>query len=498
MALNPKKIYEDLESEKIDKLTAVDLLIYLIGNSENVEIREESIKIFHKLGIKNDKVFSVLEDVLVSDPNMEIRELSIQCLKDLFKEKAISPLKWALDHEKTWQLLLYIVSTIHDLNSHNTKSLFIDKIKRLNNYKFIKSLTDLIKNEEIQLLGLSKLAEIVKNYIIINYIEETIKEVEYEVFEGLVVELNLAYASDNTYGWKILKYLSEFIGAMGNLTRLELKSNKLGKIPDSIFSLTSITYLDLSYNNINEIPNLFTNKLSLKHLNLGYNQITEIPPSIGSLKNIELLDLNHNKLKSIPSTIGNLTSLKHLNLHGNQVISLPSSLKELKALEVLNLGLNPLSNVPEWLKNLKSLKKLSLGGNKSLPKIEEWIGFLPPLFELNLYDNDIDLLPESFGSLESLEVLIIPNNHISVLPDSFQKLTSLKKLDLSWNNIIDLPDWIESFTSLEELNLRGNKLSKLSKSIYSLPSLRVLNITLNKNIIYPPKDLEKKKMQIIY
>ncbi|MHA1987238.1 MAG: leucine-rich repeat domain-containing protein [Promethearchaeota archaeon] len=498
MSSNPKKIYEDLERKKIDKLTAVDLLIYLISNNDSIEIREESIKFLKEIGIKNDKVFSVFEDILVSDPNLEIRELGVQCLKELFQEKALIPLKWALDHEKSWQLLLYIVSSIKDINNHSVKSIFIDKIKRLNNYKFIKSLTGLIKNKEIQNIDLSKLVDIIKNYIIINYIEETLKDVKYSVIDGLIVDLDLAFTSDDVYGWKILKYLSEFISVMGNLNKLELNSNKLGKIPDSIFTLNTITYLDLSYNNLNELQDLFKNMQSLEYLNLGYNQVFEIPQSIGLLKNLKLLDLNHNKLKSLPSSIGKLSSLVNLNLHGNQITSLPQSLKELKTLEVLNVGLNQLSNVPKWLGNLKSLKKLSLGGNKSLFKVEEWVDFLPSIIELNLYDNNIELLPDSFGTLDSLKILIIPNNQISTLPSSFQKLNSLKKLDLSWNTIQDLPDWIDSFKSLEELNLRGNNLSQLPKSIYSLPSLRVLNISLNKNIIYPPKDLEKKNLQIIY
>jgi Leucine-rich repeat (LRR) protein len=495
MSSNPKEIYEDLKREKIDKSTAVDLLIYLIGNNDNFEIREESIKILQRIGIKHEKIFTVFENVLISDPIPEIRKLGAQSLKELFREKALSPLKWALEHEKSWELLLYIVSTLYELNA---KSFFIDKIKRLNNYKFIKSLTHLIENEEIQNLDISKLVEIIKNYITINYIEETLKEVEYKVLDGLVVDLDLDFISNDTYGWKILKYLSEFISVMGNLNKLRLKSNKIGKIPDSIFSLNSITYLDLSHNNLNELQDLFKNLKSLKHLNLGYNQISKIPPSIGSIKNLKLLDLKHNNLKSLPSSIGNLIFLETLNLQGNQITTLPPTLKELKALEVLNVGLNQLSNVPKWLGNLKSLKKLCLGGNKSLSKAEEWVEFLPSIIELNLYDNDIELLSESFGALDSLEVLILPNNQISTLPDSFQKLISLKKLDLSWNNILDLPDWIDSFTSLEELNLRGNNLSELPKSIYSLPLLKVLNVTLNKNIIYPPKDLKKKGLQIIY
>jgi Leucine-rich repeat (LRR) protein len=498
MSSNPKEIYEDLKRGKIDKFTAVDLLIYLIGNNDNFEIREESINILRRIGIRNDKVFSVLENVILSDPIPEIRELGIQCLRELFEEKALTPLKWALDHEKSWQLLLYIISALNEINSYSAKSIFIDKIKRLNNYKFIKSLTYLIESEEIQNLDALELLKIVKNYIVINYIEETLKEVEYKVLCGLVVELDLGFISDNTYGWKIFKNLSEFIGVMSYLEKLRLNSNKLGKIPNSIFSLNSIVHLDLSYNNINELQDSFNSLKSLKYLNLGFNQITEIPPSIGSLEKLKLLDLNHNRIKTLPSSISKLNSLLTLNLQGNHINSLQPSLKELKILEELNLGLNQLNNVPPWLRDLNSLKKLNLGGNKALPKFEEWIDFLPSIVELNLYDNYIKILPESIGALDSLEVLILPNNQISMLPDSFQNLISLKKLDLSWNGILDLPKWVDSFTYLEELNLRGNKLSELPKSIYSLPSLKVLNITLNKNIIYPPKDLEKKGLKIIY
>ncbi|MFW9897182.1 MAG: HEAT repeat domain-containing protein, partial [Candidatus Thorarchaeota archaeon] len=168
MSSNPKEIYEELKRKKIDKLTAVDLLIYLISNNDNFEVREESIKFLQRIGIKNDKVFSLFENVLISDPIPEIRKLGAQYLKELFQGKAISPLKWSLEHEKSWQLLLYIVSTLCELNA---KPIFIDKIKRLNNYRFVKSLTHLIDNEEIQNLDISELAEIIKNYIIINYIE---------------------------------------------------------------------------------------------------------------------------------------------------------------------------------------------------------------------------------------------------------------------------------------------------------------------------------------
>jgi len=497
MALNPKKIYEDLKRKDINSLAAVDSLIFLIGNNENVEIRQESIKILRRIGIKNDKVFSVLEDLLVSDPNQEIRELAADSLKVLFQEKAFSPLKWTLDHESSWQFLLLIVSIIQEINNQKAKSIFIDKIKKFDNYKFIKSLSPLFKTEEILSFKTNELAEIINNYIVIKYFEDLLKEVKYQIEKGVIVELDLSFTCNNNFGWKILKHLSKFIRVMTKLKKLELRGNKLGKLPDSIFSLPFLKFLDISHNNLIKLSDGFHTLKSLEYLNLRYNNLTEIPNSIGSLANLKTLDLKHNRLTTLPLSFGKLTSLESLNLHGNQLSTLPSIIESLISLKKLKLGLNNLKSIPEWIKNLGSLKKLSLGGNKDLSKVEEWICFLPLVMELNLYDNNIKVLPESIGLLESLEVLILHNNHLTTLPESFGKLSSLKKLDLSWNNITNLPEWISSLSSLEELNLRGNKLSNLPESITSLHSLKILNITLNKNIIQLPKDLENKALKII-
>ena len=174
----------------------------------------------------------------------------------------------------------------------------------------------------------------------------------------------------------------------------------------------------------------------------------------------------------------------------------PPVLEDLSSLETLKLGLNNLRSVPAWVKNLHSLKILELGGNKSLSNFEDWIDFLPSVVELNLYNDDIKVLPESIGTFNSLEVLILPNNKITKLPESFRKLTSLKQVDLSWNDVTFVPEWISSLSSLEELNLRGNQLESLPDTISSLPSLKILTITQNKDIIQIPKELQNRGIQI--
>ncbi|MFX0186349.1 MAG: leucine-rich repeat domain-containing protein [Candidatus Hodarchaeota archaeon] len=498
MALTPKKIYEDLKKKDIDKQSAADLLIFLIENADYVETRLESINILQKIDFKNKKIFSVLENLLISDSYEEIRTLAANTLKVLFREKALSPLKWALEHEKSWQFLMKLVSIISEIDNKAAKSILIDKIKKFDNYKFNISLSPFFKTKEVRWFNIEKIVEIINNYVIINYFEELSKEINYQIEKGLVTELNLSFISKNVFGWKILTNLTIFINIFKYLKKLELRDNRIAIFPDSIVNLNSLKYLDLSHNIIDKLPESVSNLKSLEYLNLRYNNLSEIPNSIGSLNLLKTLDLKHNKLTTLPKSISKLKSLEILNLHGNQFNTIPTSLKGLSSLKILKLGLNSLKYIPDWIKNLGFLKKLGLGGNKSLSNFQEWIDFLPPIKELNLYDNDIKELPESIGSLNSLEVLILPNNQLTTLPESFKNL-SLKKLDLSYNNFITLPEWIGSFSSLEELNLDGNKLKALPESIGSLSSLKILSISLNKDIIKLPKsikDLQKKGLQI--
>ena len=496
MALSPKKIYEDLKKNSIDKSSAVDLLIFLIGNDNSLEIRLESIRTLQKIKVSNEKVFSVLEDLLVSDSNEEIRELAANSLKELFQEKALSPLKWALEHENSLQVLMSIVNFIKEINDHNAKSIFIDVVGKFDIDKFSNSIRALYLKKEIQSFKTDKLAKIIKNYTIIKYFEEILKDVDYQIEKGLVTELNLSFASNEIHGWKILNNLSQFLNDLEDLKRLELRSDRIGKFPISISYLYSLQFLDLSHNSIGKIPDSIQSLKSLEYLNLEYNDLTEVPKSIGSLTSLKELNLKHNKLTNLTSNLGKLTTLKVINLHGNQFDMFPPVLEDLSSLETLKLGLNNLRSVPAWVKNLHSLKILELGGNKSLSNFEDWIDFLPPVVELNLYNDDIKVLPESIGTFNSLEVLILPNNKITKLPESFRKLTSLKKVDLSWNDVTKVPEWISSLSSLEELNLRGNQLESLPDTISSLPSLKILTITQNKDIIQVPKELQNRGIQI--
>ena len=55
MPLTPHAIYNDLKNNFIDRTSAVELLITLIENVDNLTTRVDSIEILEKIKIKNKK-----------------------------------------------------------------------------------------------------------------------------------------------------------------------------------------------------------------------------------------------------------------------------------------------------------------------------------------------------------------------------------------------------------------------------------------------------------
>ena len=73
MELTPEKIFKDFIDKKIDKNTAVDLLISLIDNTDYEDTRIECIEKLNIISVKNDKIFHYMENLLISDLNAKVR-----------------------------------------------------------------------------------------------------------------------------------------------------------------------------------------------------------------------------------------------------------------------------------------------------------------------------------------------------------------------------------------------------------------------------------------
>lgn len=102
MILNPEQVWAEFESNKINKSTAIELLISLIENHEFEEIRLGVIKILEKFNALDDSIYNIIENILIADENPLIRNEAAKFIGRNFLDNAINPLKWIINHEKDY------------------------------------------------------------------------------------------------------------------------------------------------------------------------------------------------------------------------------------------------------------------------------------------------------------------------------------------------------------------------------------------------------------
>jgi Leucine-rich repeat (LRR) protein len=78
--------------------------------------------------------------------------------------------------------------------------------------------------------------------------------------------------------------------------------------------------------------------MTLQVLNISSNQLKLLPDSIGHLVKLRVLNASSNQLEALPDSVGNLKWLQHLDLHDNQRLKvLPATLARATSLEEITL-----------------------------------------------------------------------------------------------------------------------------------------------------------------
>ncbi len=199
---------------------------------------------------------------------------------------------------------------------------------------------------------------------------------------------------------------------------LILKNCQLGMVSKSIHYLTNLARLDLEDNSIEIIPEEVSHLAHLEHINLKKNQIKVIPSSLGRLKELTELHVDSNELCGIPETIHLCKKLEVFTASHNKIATIVHAITDLPRLKTLDLGSNEIKNIPNFVGDMDQLVRLSISNN-----------------QINLLEEDC-FCPKLCSRLQILE---INDNNVEVLPGSFGKLKCLRFLDLNRNPLISPP-----------------------------------------------------------
>ncbi|KAJ0061605.1 hypothetical protein NL108_005722 [Boleophthalmus pectinirostris] len=238
-----------------------------------------------------------------------------------------------------------------------------------------------------------------------------------------------------------------------NVTWLSLRSNKIKKLSDYVFSeYSALERLFLQNNSLQLISkNAFSGLYSLKRLFLSENLISSLSPGVfKDLHQLEWLILDHNPVTSLSSdTFFGLQSLLYLSM-------VDMSLKQLPH--------------PSFCQHMPSLDWLDLEGNQIQTLNYSILKTCSKLEVLLLMGNKISSIPENtFQSLWKLAELNLSSNRIRELSkNTFKNLSkSLLKLNISYNPLLRIHSGhFNHLTHLQSLALEGIEIQNIQTKMF--------------------------------
>jgi hypothetical protein len=222
---------------------------------------------------------------------------------------------------------------------------------------------------------------------------------------------------------------------------LQMANYTQKSLPESFGNLSSLAKLGIYTGALEELPgSIGDNHKRLVVLEVISNKLGLLPDSVGHLSNLMDLRIQNNQLKSLPTSVGNLRGLVYLDAYGNQLQLLPDSVGQLENLNFLFVQNNKLQSLPDNVGNIKSLLSVRVDNNR-LTSLPNSLGNLNLLVALFAWNNSLTSLPNALGNLKSLIVLDVRQNRIKGLPPSANQW-SMKYLYLARNPLctnFDIP-----------------------------------------------------------
>jgi Leucine-rich repeat (LRR) protein/predicted DNA-binding WGR domain protein len=159
-----------------------------------------------------------------------------------------------------------------------------------------------------------------------------------------------------------IRSIPNTIGQLSQLKKVHIWSNRnLQSIPASINQLKKLEQLWITSNrevagkNIETLPlpaDLFKGLDELEELDLSSNNLSEVPESLATLKQLKKLRIQFNNFEAVPPPIFALENLEWLNLSYGNITTIPAELCRLEHLAKLEIDYRSIKHIPaESLQN---------------------------------------------------------------------------------------------------------------------------------------------------
>jgi len=254
------------------------------------------------------------------------------------------------------------------------------------------------------------------------------------------------------------------------LEALNVAYNALSEIPDEIMGLEMLRKLQCHNNELRRLD--LSCASNLNHIELQNNRLQSLGENIGgSLPHLEHLNVSNNELRSLPqSLLECCPKLQVLEAANNAIAGDLGNIdfSRCQRLKECDLSNNRLTAIPRSILAVPSLLRLALRRNRIAAITEgDGDGDECRIVDLYLGCNRLSEFPWS-GSLKfpSLKLLDLSSNALDAV--STQIATScpaLHRLDVSGNNLNDLPPTLATIESLECIVATGNPLRRIKRSV---------------------------------
>ncbi|KAL3680329.1 hypothetical protein R1sor_023285 [Riccia sorocarpa] len=233
---------------------------------------------------------------------------------------------------------------------------------------------------------------------------------------------------------------------------------------DSLVRLPRLKFLILKNVPLAGSTDSLPSDLSLLQLRTSAGSTVSINSLSGMRKTIAALDID--------------TRQSLLRRESIKLDALANELGEVK--ELLSLKIDgDFQQLPENFGDLRQLRDLTFSSGPRMTNLPESFGSLSSLETLEVHNSGLLNLPRSFGFLRKLKSLTLELFHLTELTESFGDLHSLERLKLSCCEKLErLPESFGNLIRLEHLGIHVcPKLSALPETFGNLNALKVLEIS---------------------